>query len=173
MCNLPSYDECIQILKDAGCSEDIINHSKAVCDLSQKIAFKAKADLKIVQVGSLLHDIGRSETHGILHAVKGVKIVEKLGLPKRVVLIVRNHIGAGLDKNEAKKLGLPYEDFIPQSLEEKIVCHADSLIDNSKRQVVEIELEYALEQGLKNYAIRLVKLHKELSDICGLDLNKI
>jgi uncharacterized protein (TIGR00295 family) len=173
MSDLPSYDECIQILKNQGCPEKVISHCQAVCDLSVKIAEKAEADVKKVEVGALLHDIGRCKTPGILHAVKGAKIVKKLGLPDKIVQIVRNHIGAGLDKLEAKKLGLPYEDFIPVSLEEKIVCHADNLIDDDKRQPVEAEVEQALEKDLKNYALRLVKLHKELSDICGIDLNKI
>ena len=66
---------------------------------------------------------------------------------------------------EAKKLGLPEKDYIPVSLEEKIVCHADNLIDDSKRQKIEEEIEKALTNGLKEYAIRLVNLHKELSEI--------
>lgn len=173
MSNLPSYDKCIHLLINNGCSEKVISHCKAVCNLSVKIAKKAGADERIVEVGALLHDIGRCKTHGILHALKGAKIVEKQGFPEKIVLIVQNHIGAGLDKTEAKKLGLPNKEFMPKSLEEKIVCHADNLIDDCTRQPVEAEVEQALQKGLKNYAIRLIELHKELSDICGIDLNKI
>ncbi|MEF8879766.1 MAG: HDIG domain-containing metalloprotein [Candidatus Thermoplasmatota archaeon] len=172
---LPTKDKCIQLLEDAGCSKKVINHCKAVSRLALKIAENSRqnVDKNLVEVGSLLHDIGRCKTHDILHVPKGAKMVEKLGLPNRIVQIVRNHIGAGVDKDEAEKLGLPYEDFTPKTLEEKIVCHADNLIDGCRRQTIEAEVEEALQNGLKNYAIKLVKLHKELSDLCGIDLNKI
>ena len=38
---------------------------------------------------------------------------------------------------------------------------------------IEKEVERALRNGNNNYALRLVKLHKELSDLCGVDVNKI
>ena len=65
------------------------------------------------------------------------------------------------------------KDYIPETLEEKIVCHADSLIDNCRRQNIEKEVERALMDGHKEYALRLVGIHKELSDICGVDVNRI
>ncbi|RLI59317.1 MAG: HD domain-containing protein, partial [Candidatus Asgardarchaeum californiense] len=134
---------------------------------------KTNADLKLVEAGALLHDIGRSKTHGIRHAVEGAKIAKKIGLPEKIVNIIERHIGAGLSKNEAKKLGLPAKDYIPETLEEKIVCHADNLIDNNKKQNIEVEVERALRKNLKEYALRLVNLHKELSELCGMDLNNI
>jgi len=170
---LPSPDRCIELLKEYGCSRSVICHCKAVRDIAIRIAEKTDADLKLVEVGALLHDIGRCETHGILHAVKGAKIAKKLGLPESVVNIIERHIGAGLSAEEAKKLGLPNKDFIPLTLEEKIVCHADNLIDNCKKQKIEFEVERALNEGHNEYAKRLVILHKELSVLCGIDLNLI
>ena len=73
----------------------------------------------------------------------------------------------------AKTLGLPNKNYIPLSLEEKIVCHADNLIDNCKRQKIECEIEKALNKNQKEYAINLLKLHYELSKKCGIDLNDI
>ena len=57
------------------------------------------------------------------------------------------------------------------SIEEKIVCHADSLIDNCEKQNIEKEVKRALMEGHKEYAERLVNLHNELSYICGMDVN--
>ena len=171
--NIPTAEECIQILNDVGCSEEVIKHSIAVKDMAIKIAKKTNADLKLVEAGALLHDIGRSKTHGIKHGIEGVKIAKKLGLPIEIINIIEKHIGAGLVKKESKKLGLPAKNYLPETLEEKIVCHADNLIQDGKKQVIEIEVERALREGKNEYALRLVQLHKELSEICGIDLNKI
>lgn len=173
MQSIPNPEECIKILKQVGCSEEVINHCRSVRDIAVKIAKRAKADIKLVEAGALLHDIGRCKTHGIRHAVEGVKIAKKIGLSEPIINIIERHIGAGLPADEAKKLGLSVKDYMPITLEEKIVCHADSLVGDSRKQSIEIEVERALREGNKEYALRLVLLHKELSDICGIDLNKI
>ncbi len=173
MSTIPSPKECIELLKKTGCSEPVIGHCMAVRDISMRIASRTNADKHLVEAGALLHDIGRSKTHGILHAVEGAKIAREIDLPDSIINIIERHIGAGLSAEEAKKLGLPAKDYIPITLEEKIVCHADSLVDNSKKQNIEKEVERALREGHKEYALRLVALHKELSDLCGTDLNNI
>jgi uncharacterized protein (TIGR00295 family) len=170
---IPSPEQCIDLLRKEGCSKEVIDHCIAVRDVAVKIAKKADANIVLVEAGALLHDIGRSKTHGMRHAVEGAKIGKKLNLDPRIIDIIERHIGAGLLSDDAKKLGLPMKDYMPISLEEKIVCHADNLIEDAKRQPVEVEVEKALNSGLKEYAIRLVNLHKELSKICGIDLNKI
>ena len=173
MNKLPSSEECINLLKKTGCTDEVISHSEAVRDVAVKIAKAAGANISLVESGALLHDIGRSKTHGIRHAVEGVKIGKKLGLPENILKIIERHIGAGLSSDEAKKLGLPKKNYIPITLEEKIVCHADNLIENNKKRKIEEEVERALIEGHSEYARRLVVLHKELSDICGFDVNKI
>jgi len=168
---VPSPDECLELLKKTGCSDNVVRHCKAVRDVALKIAKRTDADVKLVEAGALLHDIGRSKTHDVFHVMEGVKIAQKLGLPQSIINIIERHIGAGISKEEAKKLGLPPKDYIPKTLEEKIVCHADNLIDNYERQNIEDAMERALNEDHKEYAERLLKLHKELSDICGIDLN--
>jgi len=170
---IPSPEECLDLLEKSGCSKAIISHCKAVRDVAVRMAKKTDANVELVEAGALLHDIGRSRTHGISHAIEGGKIAKQLGLSDRIVKIIERHIGAGLSAEVAKKLDLPPRDCIPKTLEEKIVCHADNLIDNCKRQNIEYEIERALRDGHKDYAIRLANLHKELSDICGVDLNDI
>jgi uncharacterized protein (TIGR00295 family) len=170
---LPSPKECLNYLEVSGCSEEVINHCKAVRDIAVKIAKKAKADVELVEAGALIHDIGRSKTHEITHAIEGVKIAKELGLSDVIINIIKRHIGAGLESDEAKRLGLPAKDYIPETLEEKIVCHADSLIDNNRKQTIEKAIEKALSEGHNEYARRLASLHKELSEICGVDLNNI
>ena len=173
MNSLPSPDECIELLRKSGCSDKVVKHCKAVKDVAVKIAKKANADVELVEVGALLHDIGRSKTHGIRHGIEGAKIADKLGLPESIILIIERHLGAGIPKEEAKKLGLPSKDYTPQTLEEKIVCHADNLIDNNRRQKIENEIKHALIHSYSGYANRLIALHKELSDICSIDVDQI
>ena len=173
MSDYPTPKQCIKIMKDLGCSEEVINHCKAVRNIAVKMAKLTNADVKLVESASLLHDIGRSKTHDLFHAVVGAKIARELGLPDKIIKIIERHIGAGLSADDAKKLGLPPKNYIPKSLEEKIVCHADNLVDCCKKQPIEKEVERALRNGNNNYALRLVKLHKELSDLCGVDVNKI
>jgi uncharacterized protein (TIGR00295 family) len=173
MKTIPSPEECIRLLRENGCSDRVIKHCKAVRDIAVKIAEKTDANIELVEAAALLHDIGRSKTHDISHGIEGVKIAEKIGLTKSIISIIERHLGAGIPKDEAKKLGLPPKDYIPITLEEKIVCHADNLIDNCRRQNIKKAVERALKEGNKEYAERLIRLHKELTDICGVNLDYI
>ena len=170
---IPTPERCIELLQENGCSDEVIKHCMAVRDVAVRIAKKAGADLKLVEAGALLHDIGRSKTHGITHAVEGVRIARRIGLPLNILYIIERHLSAGIPKEEAVKLGLPEKDYIPETLEEKIVAHADNLIQDYKRQRIEEEIKQAKEKGLEQVAQRLIDLHKELSDICGMDLDEI
>jgi len=170
---IPTEEECFNLLHEVGCDEKVIRHSKAVYDVAVKIAQKIDVDMTLVKAGALLHDIGRSKTNGIRHAIEGAKIAKKFGLAPSLISIIECHLGAGLSKDIASSLGLPRKDYIPITLEEKIVCHADNLIDDWSRQPIEKEVERALSEGNKHYALQLIKLHKELSDLCGMDLNNI
>ena len=108
----PTPERCIELLKENGCSDEVIKHCMAVRDVALKIAKKADADLKLVEAGALLHDIGRSKTHGIFHAIEGVRIGRKVGLPINILYIIERHLGAGIPREEAVKLGLPDKDYI-------------------------------------------------------------
>jgi uncharacterized protein (TIGR00295 family) len=173
MTMIPNPGQCLRLLKEAGCSTEVINHCKAVRKVAVRIAKKAHANIQLVEAGALLHDIGRSKTQGILHGIEGAKIASDLGLPISIVHIIERHLGAGIPKDEAISLGLPPKDYLPITLEEKIVAHADNLIDNDHKHPIEKEIEKALQKGHTMHAQRLMSLHKELSQRCGIDLNDI
>ena len=68
----------IELLRKENTPENVIEHSKAVCRKAMEIATKFdNADTDLIRKGSLLHDIGRSRTHGITHAIEGVEIAKK------------------------------------------------------------------------------------------------
>ncbi len=161
------------MLKDAGCNNDVIEHCKTVAVLALKIAEKCNANTKLVDAGALLHDIGRSKTHGIMHGVAGAKIARKLGLPDEIVNIIEHHLGGGISREEALKIGLPGKDYTPVTLEEKIVCHADTLIAHNRKQTLSDAMELYVKNGRNDIAEKIKKLHRELSGICGVDLDEI
>ena len=122
----------IELLKKENTPENVINHCKAVYKKAMKIASNFdNVNVDLIKKGALLHDIGRSKTHGITHAIEGVKIAKKYGYSEDVLNIIERHIGAGITKEEAIGLGLPEKYYMPQTLEEKIVAHADNLISGS------------------------------------------
>jgi uncharacterized protein len=119
-----------EILVQAGCSADVVAHCLAVSRLAQALAERARVavDRELVRQGGLFHDIGRSRTHGIDHAIAGVEIAKRFGFPDGLLNIIERHIGAGITAGEAVRLGLPEKDYLPITAEEKIVSYADNLI---------------------------------------------
>lgn len=170
---LPGEEDCIRLLEDYGADEKIVKHSQAVKALSCEIAVRCGGDIGLVTAGALLHDIGRTKTKGIDHALAGAGILEKENMDERVVRIVQRHTGAGIVKEEARTLGLPEMDFIPDTLEEKIVAQADNLMAGDRRIPLAQCLSNYRKKGLDAAADRIELLHKFLSDLCKIDLDNI
>jgi len=89
---------------------------------------KKPVDRELVRRGGFFHDIGRSRTHDIGHALAGVEIGRSLGFSEQLLLIIERHIGAGITASEAVRLGLPEKEYLPMTPEEKIVSYADNLV---------------------------------------------
>ena len=121
-------------------------------------------DRELVRQGGLFHDIGRSRTHGIGHAIAGVEIGSQLGFSSQLINIIERHIGAGITAPEAERLGLPKKDYLPLTPEEKIVSYADNLISG----VRELPFHEALDRfkkilGPDHEGVELfVKQHREI-----------
>jgi uncharacterized protein len=161
--------EALELLRSVGCSRQVIQHCLAVARKALKIAERVKAcghpvDLRLVELGALLHDIGRAVTHDISHGVEGGKILRERGL-KELARFAECHLGAGIPAEEARGLGLPKRDYLPTSLEEKIVAYADKLVAGSGEisyEEARAQLEASL--GQEHPAIkRLHALHKEIT----------
>lgn len=110
MTDIPSGKQCIEYLWDAGCKKRVVIHCATVRAVAEEIAKGIpQADRDVVIAGALLHDIGRSKDHSIMHAYIGSQIVHDLGLSKDLEDIVRKHTGAGLDQQDVVEMGLPPE----------------------------------------------------------------
>jgi len=164
--------EAVALLIKAGCSSSVIDHCKTVGGFAREIAIKisesaAKGghhvdiDIDAVFIGGLLHDLGRSKTHGIRHAVEGAAIAVENGLDDKLVRIIERHIGAGIPMDEASDLGLPEKDYMPVTIEEKIVAHADNLVFGDNIGTVE---ELIINLKTKNFDEKVIRRFIGLND---------
>jgi uncharacterized protein len=100
---------------------------KKAVQLGQLVSWKLNLDFSLIEIGALLHDIGRARTHDITHGFVGGKILEKENFPSAIVKIVERHVLGGFTAEEAFRVGLPKRSFLPKSWEEQIVSVADKL----------------------------------------------
>lgn len=128
----PNESEALDLLEKQGAAEHLVRHCETVASLAMLLAEKIRrntiVDIELVKIGAYLHDIGRTITHDVSHGVEGGKLLRKLGIDERICRIAERHVGGGIPAEEAAKLGLPKEDFIPETIEEKLVCYADKLV---------------------------------------------
>ncbi len=158
-----STEEALEVLRRAGCSEEVIKHCRAVARVAARIAEEfsrhLQVDVEKVKVGAILHDIGRARTHGISHGVEGGRILREMGLDEYAGF-AENHIGGGLPASEARSLGLPARNFFPQTLEEKIVAYADKLVEGDR--------EVPFEKTLANFRRKLGEDHPAIGRLIAL-----
>lgn len=170
---LPSKDEAFDLLKKLKVPYQVRRHSLKVTDKALEIAEKikkAKVNLNLVEIGALLHDIGRSQTHGFKHAIIGGKILKEKGYSNNLSRICETHILGGLDKEDARFLKLPVKDYLPESLEEKIICLADKLTAGTREVTIEERFQkwfskYGKTKILIKSKKRIEKIQEELSNL--------
>ena len=167
--NLPTREEAIKLMFEAGCSQSVIDHclivSKVAMNLIQELKTHGiQVDSTLVEIGALMHDIGRSKTHSVEHGVVGGEIARKKGLPELLAKIIERHVGAGITEDEAERIGLKRGNYVPETLEEKIVAYADKLVEGSRQVDLEVTVEkFRKELGEDHPAIeRLRSLQNEI-----------
>src|SRR3989338_8525194 len=129
--NIPSREQCLEILKNNKTPSNVIEHCKVVAKVAEEIADNLikkgiNVSKELVIAGTLLHDI---ERHKDNHVARGAELVKKLGYPE-VAKVVSKHT---LHKVEI-------EENQPKTFEEKIVFYADKRVKNDK--VVSLEERY-------------------------------
>lgn len=177
--SIPRRQECLRILRMEGVPWPVVKHVETVEGIALAIALAINAKHtgavteRLVTAGALLHDLGRAHTHGIQHVVEGVNMAEEIGLDPRIIEIIRRHVGGGLTAPEAKAMGLPAWDGVPHTLEEKIVCHADTLTDANGRRTLKQALKHIETKGSPMYTKRVKELHNLLSGLAEEDVDLI
>jgi uncharacterized protein (TIGR00295 family) len=170
---IPSEAECISILVEEGCPPRVIRHTCTVMALAVAIAQRCHVNPDLARAGAQLHDVGRSRTHGIRHGVEGASIARSRHLPDELVLIIQKHMGAGFTAQEAKALGLPPGDYMPSTIEEKIVCHSDKLVGDHEFITSQQAYRELVEKGYRSTGDRMLEMHRELSSLCGIDIDDL
>lgn len=132
--------------KDTALRRILMIHSRQVADRALQIVDshpELGMDRQFVEEAAMLHDIGifltdapGIECHGtepyILHGRLGAELMRREGYPRHARVCER-HTGAGITEKEieAQHLPLPHQDFLPETMEEKVVCYADKFYSKS------------------------------------------
>ena len=125
----------------------LLTHSRSVAEKALWIADRhpeLNLDRQFLEEAALLHDIGVFLTdapgihcHGthpyICHGYLGSELMRQEGYPRHA-LVCERHTGTGLTKETilAKGWGLPVKDFVPETLEEQLICFADKFFSKTK-----------------------------------------
>jgi len=125
---IPTEEQCLKLLEKYKTPEKSIEHAKVVTELVKKLVTKVSVKRKIAIAGAMLIDIGKTQTQGLKHGFIGGRILRKEIIDESVISIVEKHIGVGITKIEATRAGLPPRDFVPETMEEKLVSYADKLV---------------------------------------------
>jgi len=171
---LPTTEQTLDFLRKSHCNRKIIRHSLVVAKTAAKLADSllekgTQLDRALVWSGALLHDVGRSVTTDVRHGAEGARLLREAGFSEQLVRIAERHVGAGIPKDEAVKIGLQPKDYVPETLEEKIVCYADKLVSgNNVTDIDYVIKSFANRLGPDHPSIARVKgLHQEIMNLLG------
>ena len=136
----------------------LLVHSRAVANKALAIADRhpeLSLDRQFIEEAAMLHDIGfvRCNAPGIqcfgtepyiCHGRIGADMLRAEGFPRHARVCER-HTGAGITRSQiiAQKLPLPEQDFLPETMEEKVICYADKFFSKTH-----LDEEKTIEQAI-------------------------
>jgi len=173
---IPSAQQALALHRKYGSSDRTVGHCQACARISKTLSERAiqrghPVNEEAAVAGALLHDIGRTKTQKVDHGYVGADILAKEGVDPVVVEVVRRHVGAGISPEEAVALGFPPGDYIPRTLEQKIVGFADKLLDGDRARPFEEEAKRFVKKG--HDVQRLRKLKEDVDAAVGADAEKL
>lgn len=138
----------------------LLNHSRMVADRALLIARhhpELHIDEDFLEKAAMLHDIGVFKTDApgiqcfgtepyIRHGIIGAELLRQEGLPE-FARVCERHTGTGITAQQIieRNLPLPVQDFIPETMEEQVICYADKFYSKSH-----LERERTVEQTAKS-----------------------
>lgn len=138
----------------------LLKHSRDVARKALQIADRhpeLNLDKTFLQEAALLHDIGITRVNApgihcygkepyIRHGLEGGEILRQEGLPKHA-RVAERHTGTGITRKaiEDQALPLPPADYVPETLEEQVICYADKFFSKSHP-----EHEKSFEEALRS-----------------------
>lgn len=125
----------------------LLQHSQSVAIKSLQIVSlhpELKANRDFIINAAMLHDIGIKfcdapgiYCHGdkpyIQHGIMGARTLRELGIEERYARVCERHTGTGITRAdiEDRQLPLPSADYLPETIEEQIICYADKFFSKS------------------------------------------
>ena len=155
---IPSKEQCIEILRRNNTPEHIIEHCKIVCKVAEDVADKLinrgmKINKELVIAASLLHDIERIKDN---HVTEGAKLLKSMGFLE-ISEAIRKHSLYKLDEKEIR----------PETTEEKIVFYADKRVVDDRITSLEERFEDLTKRYKKNFTKEL-EFSKKIEEELGL-----
>ena len=140
----------------------LLIHSQSVAQKALQIVVshpELNIDRDFILAAAMLHDIGilRTKAPGIecfgtepyiRHGIIGATMMREEGY-EEIARICERHTGAGLSLNDivSQNLPLPHRSFLPETIEEKLICYADKFFSKSH-----LEREKTIEQAERSLA---------------------
>lgn len=122
-------------------------HAERVTSLALEMAHRhpeLDIDMQFVEEAAMLHDLGIFLTDApriycfgtedyLCHGYLGGKLLRTLGY-ERHARVCERHTGTGLTKEiiVANGWNLPVKDFVPETIEEQLICFADKFYSKTK-----------------------------------------
>ena len=125
----------------------LLKHSRQVADRCLLIASRnpeLQLDTNFLEEAAMLHDIGvrwchapgiycYGDEHYIRHGLIGAQLLRREGY-ERHARVCERHTGTGITREQIvrQQLPLPLGNYVPETLEEQLVCYADKFYSKSK-----------------------------------------
>lgn len=169
MQEIPNFNEYLTFLTER-CEKNVVLHSIAVADYVYEFGIKLlnkkyDFDLDTAVLGAILHDIGRSKSHNIDHGIIGSEILLKNNFNEKYAKIAERHIGAGISRKEAEDLNLPKNNYIPKTLEEKVIANADNLVSGHIRVDIDFVIDKFKKRTNNEVSNKVYALYLEINKL--------
>lgn len=154
-------------------SQMVARHALRSLDIHPEL----EVDRRFVYEAAMLHDIGifltdapsihcYGKEHYLCHGLLGGRLLRREGLPRHA-RVAERHTGTGLTAAEIarRELPLPHQDFLPETVEEKLVCYADKFY--SKTRLTEEKPVEQILRGIEKFGPESVDKFLEWHKLFG------
>jgi uncharacterized protein len=170
-------------MPDAPVYEILITHSQLVAQKALWLAERVpqhRPDMQFIWEGAMLHDIGimftnapkifcHGSAHYIQHGIIGAKLLLEEGLPRHARVCER-HTGVGITVDDIRRqnLPLPEKDYVPETLEEKVICLADKFYSKSPEKLRNERSIEKVRKSISKFGEAKLKILDEWLEFFGL-----
>lgn len=150
-------------------------HAEKVTSLALEMAARhpeLNIDSDFVKEAAMLHDLGIFLTDApriycfgsepyLCHGYLGAELLRSLGYDRHARVCER-HTGTGLTKEQVVANGwkLPVKDFVPETIEEQLICFADKFYSKTKFLETRRTFEQVVESMAKISAESVEKVNR-------------